>query len=204
MTRQPVDHNGRPVRIYTPEDITALKRAGQLAAQTLDYITPYVTQGMTTLELNDRCQVFMEERGAKPAPLQEGFPKAVCTSVNHVICHGVPNEKKLKDGDIINIDVSLELDGWYGDTSRMFCIGKTGVRANKLVQATYDAMMLAITRVKPGATLGDVGAAIQTYAEAQGYSVVREFCGHGIGQKLHEPPEVLHYGREHSGMALTN
>ncbi|MDX1916531.1 MAG: type I methionyl aminopeptidase [Rickettsiaceae bacterium] len=191
------------ITIHSPKDVTKMRASGALAAQTLDYITSYVKEGVTTDTLNDLCHNFIIARGGIPAPLNyRGFPKSICTSINHVVCHGIPSDKKLKNGDIINIDVTVILDGFHGDTSRMYYVGDVGVKAKKLVQVTYDAMMLGIEQVKPGATLGDVGYTIQTYAEKNNFSVVRDYCGHGIGRVFHTEPSVLHYGRKGTGIVL--
>jgi methionyl aminopeptidase len=180
-----------------------MRRSGRLAAETLDFITPYVQPGVTTDELNQLCHDFIISHKAIPAPLgYRGFPKSICTSINHVICHGIPSDKKLQDGDIINIDVTTIVDGWHGDTSRMFLVGKVGVKGKKLVEVTYEAMMRGIEKVKPGATLGDIGHAIQSYAESFGFSVVRDFCGHGLGKVFHDAPEILHYGKPGTGIVL--
>jgi len=186
-----------------------MRKAGKLAAQTLDFITPYVKVGVTTDELNTLCHQFILEHNATPAPLgyvgslqTMPFPKSICTSINHVVCHGIPSDKKLADGDIMNIDVTVILDGWYGDTSRMFSVGKVGVRAAKLIDATYEAMMRGIEVVGPGTTLGDIGHAIQSFVEKQGFSVVRDFCGHGLGQVFHTAPNILHYGKPGHGLEL--
>ena len=192
------------ITIHKPEDYVKMQAAGRLAASVLDYIAPYVDVGVTTNRLNELCHDFIIKNNAIPAPLNyRGFPKSICTSINHVVCHGIPSEKKLKNGDIINIDVTVILDGWYGDTSRMYFVGdKIGVKAKKLVQVTYDSMMLGIEQVRPGATLGDIGNAIQKYAEKFGFSVVRDFCGHGIGRVFHTEPSVLHYGKAGQGDVL--
>ena len=171
----------------------------------LDYITNYVKPGVTTNELNDLCHKKIIENNAIPAPLNyKGFPKSICTSINHVVCHGIPSDKKLKDGDIINIDVTVIVDGWHGDTSRMYYVGnmKKSLKAKLLTQVTYDCMMLGINQVKPGARLGDIGYAIQNYAEKKGYSVVRDYCGHGIGKVFHDDPNVMHYGKKNTGLEL--
>ena len=169
--------------------------AGKLAAETLDFITPHVIPGVTTEEVDTLCHNFITENGAIPAPLNyRGFPKSVCTSVNEVICHGIPSPKNvLQEGDIMNVDVTVIVDGFHGDTSRMFCVGNVSPVRQKLVDVTYEAMMRGINAVRSGAMLSDIGRAIQTYAEAEGYSVVRDFCGHGIGEGFHEQPMVLHY-----------
>ena len=196
--------DSRRILIHGAEDFEAMRRAGKLAAETLDFITPEVGIGVTTEALDRLCHNFIVDRGAVPAPLgYRGFPKSICTSVNHVVCHGIPSERKtLNDGDIVNIDVTVILDGWHGDTSRMFPIGKPGVKAQRLVEVTYEAMMRGIEAVKPGATLGDIGHTIQSHAEAQRFSVVRDFCGHGLGRVFHAAPSVLHYGRAGQGTVL--
>ena len=194
----------RRITIHSAADFEAMRRAGRLAAETLDYITPYVTPGTTTEQLDRLCHDFIVTRGAIPAPLNyRGFPKSICTSVNHVVCHGIPNDKKrLRDGDVINIDVTVILDGWHGDTSRMFYVGRPKILATRLIETTFEAMWRGIEAVRPGATLGDVGHAIQTHAEAQGFSVVRDFCGHGLGRVFHEAPSVLHFGDPGDGLVL--
>ncbi|MBM3546700.1 MAG: type I methionyl aminopeptidase [Alphaproteobacteria bacterium] len=191
-------------RIHGPEDFEGMRKAGRLAAQTLDFIVSHVRPGVSTGELDRLCDTYIRDHGALPAPLgYKGFPKSICTSVNHVVCHGIPDDKKvLVDGDTLNIDVTTILDGWHGDTSRMFTVGQVGVKARKLIEVTYESMMRGIAQVKPGATLGDIGYAIQEYAEANRFSVVRDFCGHGLGRIFHEPPSVLHYGRAGDGMVL--
>ena len=193
----------RSIKIHTAADYDGMRRAGRLAAETLDFITPHVQPGVTTGELDRLCHDYIVEHGAVPAPLgYRGFPKSICTSVNHVVCHGIPGDKKLVEGDILNIDVTVILDGWHGDTSRMFGVGKIGVKGQKLIDVTYEAMMLGIQAVKPGATLGDIGHAIQTHAEGQRFSVVRDFCGHGLGKVFHDAPSILHYGKPGKGIAL--
>ena len=189
--------------LHSPEDFEGMRKAGCLAARTLDFITPYVKEGVTTGELNDLCHNFILEHDAIPAPLNyRGFPKSICTSVNHVVCHGIPGPKRLQKGDIVNIDVTVILDGWYGDTSRMFAIGKPSLRAQKLIDITYEAMMRGIEVVRPGAHIGDIGHAIQSFVEAKGFSVVRDFCGHGLGRVFHTSPEVLHFGEPNQGTEL--
>lgn len=189
--------------IHTPEDFVKMRLAGRLAAEILDYIAPFVTPGVSTDYLNDLCHNKIIENKAIPAPLNyKGFPKSICTSINHVVCHGIPSDKKLKDGDILNIDVTVILGGWFGDTSRMYYVGKPSIKAARLCQVTYEAMMLGIEQVKPGNKLGDIGFAIQSYAESQGYSVVRDYCGHGIGTIFHTEPNVLHYGKKDTGITL--
>lgn len=191
------------VKIHKEEDFAKMRVAGKLAAEILDFITPYVKIGVTTNEINDLCHNKIIENNAIPAPLNyKGFPKSVCTSVNHVICHGIPSDKKLKNGDIVNIDVTVIVDGWHGDTSRMYFVGEPSIKAKRLVQTTFDCMMAGIEQVKPGACLGDIGAVIQEIAENAGYSVVRDYCGHGIGKVFHCEPSVVHYGKKGSGMKL--
>ncbi len=191
------------IKIHDQEAFEKMRKAGLLAAQILDFITPYVEVGVSTDELNKLCHDKIIENNAIPAPLNyKGFPKSICTSVNHVICHGIPSEKRLKDGDIINIDVTVILDGWYGDSSRMYYAGKPSIKAKRLTQLTYDAMMTGIEQVKPGATVGDIGNAIQTMAEKAGFSVVRDYCGHGIGRVFHTEPSILHYGKKGEGVVL--
>ncbi len=189
--------------IHTAQDFEGMRKAGRLASKTLDYITPFVKAGISTGELDKLCHDFIIANGAVPAPLgYRGFPKSICTSVNHVVCHGIPGDKKLIEGDIMNLDVTVIVDGWHGDTSRMFAIGKVGVRAEKLINVTFEAMMRGIEVVKPGATLGDVGYAIQSFVERNGFSVVRDFCGHGVGKIFHMLPSVLHYGKPGTGVEL--
>lgn len=190
--------------IHDESAFACMRRSGALAAQVLDFITPYVVPGVATGELDRLCHDYIVGQGAIPAPLNyRGFPKSICTSINHVVCHGIPGEKKLVDGDIINIDVTVILDGWHGDTSRMYLVGdKVPVKARRLVDVTYDAMMAGIKAVKPGMRLGDVGAAIQNLAEDARFSVVRDFCGHGIGKIFHTEPSVVHYGVPGTGVLL--
>lgn len=192
------------VSIKTAEEIEKMRIAGELAADVLMMITPYVKAGITTDELNQICHDYIvNEQKAIPAPLNyHGFPKSICTSVNHVICHGIPGEKKLKDGDIINIDVTVIKDGYHGDTSKMFLVGQTSILAQRLCRVARESMMIGIDMVKPGVRLGDIGHAIQQYAEKENFSVVREYCGHGIGTVFHEEPQVLHYGTPGTGMTL--
>ncbi|HBR69998.1 MAG TPA: type I methionyl aminopeptidase [Rhodospirillaceae bacterium] len=193
------------IEIHTdPADFEGMRAAGKLAAATLDMIAPHVVPGVTTLELDTLCHDFIVKNGAIPAPLNyKGFPKSICTSVNHVICHGIPGEKKLKDGDIVNVDVTVILDGWHGDTSRMYLLGDdVPVKAKRLVDITYECMMAGIEAVRPGAHLGDIGHAIQTIAEKERFSVVRDFCGHGLGREFHVPPSVTHFGRRGTGPVL--
>ncbi|HWK74579.1 MAG TPA: type I methionyl aminopeptidase [Povalibacter sp.] len=192
------------VTIKTPAEQAQMREAGRLAADVLDMIAPHVVAGVTTDELNERCHNYIVEvQHAIPAPLNyRGFPKSICTSVNHVVCHGIPGDKRLKQGDIINIDVTVIKDGWHGDTSRMYIVGKVNPAVQRLVEVTRDAMWLGIRLVRPGARLGDLGAAIQAFVEGQHFSVVREYCGHGIGRIFHEDPQVLHYGEAGTGVEL--
>ena len=193
----------RHIKFHTPEDFAGMRKAGRLAAEVLDFITPKVVPGVTTGELDDLCHQFIVDRDAIPAPLNyRGFPKSICTSVNHVICHGIPGPKVLKEGDILNIDITVILDGWHGDTSRMFQVGQVARKAERLIEVTYEAMMRGIRAAQPGNTLGDIGYAIQSYAEAERCSVVRDFCGHGLGRVFHDAPNILHYGRPGQGMVL--
>ena len=191
------------IKLHGPEAFAGMRSAGRLAAETLDFITPHVRPGVRTDELDRLCHDFITKAGAVPAPLNyRGFPRSICTSINHVVCHGIPGDRVLRDGDILNIDVTVILDGWHGDTSRMFLVGEVKLKARKLVDVTYEAMMRGVAAVKPGARLGDIGAAIQSYAEGQRYSVVRDFCGHGLGRIFHDAPNVLHYGEAGRGYEL--
>jgi methionyl aminopeptidase len=191
------------ILIHGAEDYEAMRGAGRLAAETLDFITPHVAPGVTTGTLDDLCADFVRDHGAVSAPLNyRGFPKSICTSINHVVCHGIPGDKRLQDGDVLNIDVTPILDGWHGDSSRMFLVGDVPLKARRLVDITYQAMMRGIAVIKPGATLGDIGHAIQSYAEAERCSVVRDFCGHGLGRIFHDAPNVVHYGRPGEGVVL--
>lgn len=192
--------------IKTPEEIEKMRVAGKLAAEVLSMIGQHVVKGATTNELNDLCHNYIVDvQGGIPAPLNYGkppFPKSVCTSVNHVICHGIPGDKKLKDGDIVNIDVTVIKDGYHGDTSKMFVVGKPSILAERLIRVTQECMYKAIELVKPGARLGDIGHVIQTHAHKHNYSVVQEYCGHGIGATFHEDPQVVHYGQANTGETL--
>lgn len=189
--------------LYDSGDFEGLRAAGQLAAATLDMIAPHVVAGITTQELDERIHAYTIEHGATPAPLgYRGYPKSSCISLNHVVCHGIPGDRKLQSGDILNIDVTSILDGWYGDTSRMFLVGDVPKKAQLLVDATYESLIIGINQVRPGRTLGDIGHAIQTFAESKRLSVVRDFCGHGIGRTFHAPPNVLHYGVAGEGVVL--
>jgi len=186
--------NQNKIIIHSIEDFSGMRKAGKFAAEVLDYIGDFVKPGVKTDNLNSLCHEMIIKNGATPAPLNyKGFPKSICTSVNHVICHGIPGEKKIEDGDIINIDVTVIVDGWHGDSSRMFFVGKVPMKAKRLVEITYNAMMLGIEKVKPGVKLNEIGKVIQHYAEKHGYSVVRDYCGHGIGKVFHAAPNVLHY-----------
>ena len=192
------------ITIKSPEDQQKMRVAGHLAADVLDMIGAYVQAGVTTEELDRLCHDFIVDiQKAVPANLgYRGFPKTVCTSVNHVVCHGIPNDKKLKSGDIVNIDVTVIRDGFHGDTSRMYYVGKPPVQAERLSRTCFEAMWAGIRTVRPGSRLGDIGHAIQSLVEAQDYSVVREYCGHGIGRIYHEDPQVLHYGEPGTGIVL--
>jgi methionyl aminopeptidase len=193
----------RRVTIHRPEDFAPMRAAGRLAAETLDMIGEHAVPGVSTEHLNQICHDFILAHGATPSPLNyRGFPKSICTSINHVVCHGIPGEKTLADGDIVNIDVTVTLDGWFGDSSRMYVVGQASTKAKRLIEVTYEALMRGIAQVKPGNTFGDIGYAIQSYVEAQRFTVVRDFCGHGIGRKFHEPPNVLHFGRRGEGTVI--
>ncbi|HLR83287.1 MAG TPA: type I methionyl aminopeptidase [Paenalcaligenes sp.] len=197
------------ILVTDPKDLDKMRAACQAAAQTLDYLEQFIKPGVTTAEIDRLCLEYITDVlnvqsatvGYAPAG-HPPFPGAVCTSVNHVICHGIPSDKKLKKGDIINLDVTVIKDGWYGDTSRMFYVGEPSILARRLTNVTYECMWLGIEQVRPGATLGDIGHVIQQHAESHDYSVVREYCGHGIGQAFHQDPQVLHYGRPGTGMVL--
>lgn len=193
-----------PIILMSSREIEKMRQAGRMAAELLDYLEPMVQPGVSTLELNDAAEAWTQERGAKSAPLgYHGFPKSICTSVNEVVCHGIPNAKQiLKEGDIINIDVTPLLDGYHGDTSRTFFVGEPSPLARRLVEVTEESMWRGIRAVKPGARIGDIGAAIQEYAEAQGFSVVRDFVGHGVGRIFHAAPQIPHYGTRGKGKKL--
>ncbi len=188
----------------TREELEKMRAAGRLAAEVLEMIAPLVKPGITTAELDKICHDYMvNEQHTIPAPLNyKGFPKSICTSVNHQVCHGIPGNKKLKNGDIINIDITVIKDGFHGDTSKMFLVGEPSLKAKRLVKVAQEALYVGIRQVRPGVDLGEVGQAIQQYVESQGYSVVREFCGHGIGRGFHEDPQVLHYGKADTGVIL--
>ena len=191
-----------PITLKSASDLEGMRIAGRLAAEVLDLLAEHVRPGVSTERLDQIAHDHMVNvQGAVPAPLHYAppgyapYPKSICTSINHQVCHGIPNERPLKSGDIVNIDITVIKDGWHGDTSRMFIVGEGSIQAKRLCQLTYEAMWRGILKVRPGARLGDIGHAIQSFTESQGYSVVREFCGHGIGRKFHEEPQVLHYGR---------
>jgi len=195
--------------VKTPDEIAKMRVAGRLASEVLDFITPHVVPGVTTGKLDKLCHDYMVNvQGTIPAPLNYAppghrpYPRSICTSVNHQVCHGVPGDKVLRAGDIVNIDITVIKDGWHGDTSRMFYVGEPSVQARRLCEVTYECMWKGIEVVRAGATLGDIGGAIQRHAEANGFSIVREFCGHGIGQRFHEEPQILHYGRPGQGLRL--
>ncbi len=197
------------IEIKTPDEVEKMRVAGRLAAEVLDYIAPHVKPGVTTGRLDKLCHDYMVGvQGTIPAPLDYAppghrpYPKSICTSVNHQVCHGVPGDRVLRPGDIVNIDITVIKDGFHGDTSRMFLVGDPSIQARRLCEVTYECLWKGIQQVRPGASLGDIGHAIQRHAEASGYSVVREFCGHGIGRRFHEEPQVLHYGRPGQGMQL--
>lgn len=188
---------------HSPADFEGMRKAGRLAAEVLDFITPYVEPGVTTEKLDKLCHDYILDHKAIPAPLgYKGYPKSICTSVNHVVCHGIPDDRELANGDIINIDVTVILDGWHGDTSRMYAVGAVSRKAERLMDVTYEALMRGLAVIKPGATLGDIGHAIQSYAEAERTSVVREFCGHGLGRIFHDAPNILHFGKPGQGAVL--
>ena len=191
------------IKLHGPEAFEGMRRAGRLAADILDALVPMVQPGVTTQALDDVVRQMTLDGGAVPATLgYRGYAHSCCISINHVVCHGIPSDKQLKDGDIVNIDVTPLLDGWHGDSSRMYLVGDVPLRARKLVEVTYECLMLGIAAVKPGARLGDIGAAIQAHAEAQRYGVVREFCGHGLGRLFHDAPEVIHAAQAGTGPEL--
>lgn len=191
------------IRLYEPDDFAGMHRAGALAARILDDIAPLIEPGVTTSSIDDAITRMVEEAGATSATIgYKGYKHASCISVNHVVCHGIPGEKRLKEGDILNVDVTVIVDGWFGDTSRMYVAGKLSRKAERLIQVTHDALFKGIEAVKPGNTFGDIGYAIQTFVEAERMSVVRDFCGHGLGRVFHAPPNVLHYGRPGTGARL--
>ena len=191
------------IKIHSPSDFEGMRRAGRLAAECLDMLTPYVVPGAVTAELDRLAREFVLDHGAIPACLgYRGYGHTVCISPNHVVCHGIPGERALREGDIVNIDVTVIVDGWHGDTSRMYGVGKVSPRARRLVDVTYEGLERGLAAIKPGATFGDIGHAIQTYVEAMRCSVVRDFCGHGLGKVFHDSPNVLHFGRPGSGEVL--
>ena len=191
------------IKLHGKEAFEAMRKAGRLVAECLDMLTAHVAPGVTTEHLDKLALEFAFDHGALPATLMyRGYKKSTCTSVNHVVCHGIPGDKPLKDGDIVNIDVTLILNGWHGDTSRMYAVGEIPRRAERLIEVTYDAMMRGIAVIKPGATTGDIGAAIQSFVEAQHMSVVRDFCGHGLGKLFHDEPNIVHVGRPGEGIVL--
>ncbi len=191
------------IKLHGPAGFEAMRVAGRLTAEALDMLAAEVRPGVTTGHLDKLVFDFAMAHGAYPAPLDyRGFTKSICTSINHVVCHGIPDDKPLRDGDIVNIDVTLIVDGWHGDSSRMYGVGEVPRRAERLLEVTYESLMRGIAAVRPGATTGDVGAAIQTYAEAERCAVVREFCGHGLGRLFHDEPNILHYGKPGEGVVL--
>ena len=191
------------IRVYEEDDFEGMRIAGRLVADALDMISPFVVPGMTTGEIDDRIREYTLERGGLPACLgYKGYMKTVCTSITHVVCHGIPGDRVLKDGDIVNIDHTVIVDGWHGDSSRMYAVGAISPRARKLVDVTYESLDLGLAQIKPGNTFGDIGYAIQRHVEAARMSVVRDFCGHGIGRLFHDSPNVLHYGRKGEGATL--
>ena len=199
----PVGRKNGQIKLHGPEDFEAMRRAGRLTADALDMLVEHVKPGVTTQALDQLVFDFALANGAYPAPLDyRGYRKSICTSINHVVCHGIPDDKPLREGDIVNVDVTFILDGWHGDASRMFGVGEIPRRAQRLIDVTYESLMLGIATVKPGATTGDIGAAIQRYAEAERCSVVRDFCGHGLGRLFHDEPNILHYGTPGSGVTL--
>src|SRR3990172_121393 len=191
------------IKLYGPDDFAGMRKAGRLAAPALDILVPHGRPGVTTEDIDDLILDFCLEHGAVPAPLNyRGFPRATCTSINHVVCHGIPGPKPLREGDIVNIDVTLILDGWHGDTSRMYGVGAISRRAERLIEVTFEALKRGIAAVRPGHSTGHIGAAIQAHAEAQRCSVVRDFCGHGLGRVFHDRPNILHYGEEGEGIVM--
>ncbi|MEL0235317.1 MAG: type I methionyl aminopeptidase [Pelagibacteraceae bacterium] len=188
---------------YYPDEFKKLRNAGKISSQCLDFISDKIKPGVKTQEIDDLCVNFLKKHNAVSAPLfYRGFPKSICTSVNHVVCHGIPSEKILKEGDIVNVDITSFVDGFHGDTSRTFCVGKVSVKAKNLVETTKEALERSIKILKPGIFLGDIGFEIQNFVEKNGYSVVRDFCGHGVGRNFHEEPNILHYGKKGTGPKL--
>ena len=188
---------------YYPDEFEKLRNAGKISSQCLDFISDKIKPGVKTQEIDNLCVNFLKKHNAVSAPLfYRGFPKSICTSVNHVVCHGIPSEKTLKEGDIVNVDITSFVDGFHGDTSRTFCVGKVSVKAKNLVETTKDALKRSIKILKPGIYLGDIGFEIQNFVEKNGFSVVRDFCGHGVGRNFHEEPNILHYGKKGTGPKL--
>ncbi len=209
LPSHPAPPEAMSITLKTPEEIEKMRIAGRLASEVLDYITPFVKPGITTGKLDQLCHDYMVNvQGCIPAPLNyapsgyKPYPKSICTSVNHQVCHGVPGDKQLKNGDIVNIDVTTIKDGYHGDTSRMFLVGDVSIQARRLCEVTFECLWIGIGEVRPGAHLGNIGQAVQQHAEKAGYSVVREFCGHGIGARFHEDPQVVHYGQRGTGIEL--
>jgi methionyl aminopeptidase len=199
---EPLKNTGQ-IKIHSAADFEGMRVVGQKAAQTLDLLSEFVQPGVSTQSLDDKAVEIIRDLGAVPAPLNyRGFRKSICTSINHVVCHGIPGEKVLREGDIMNVDVTLYHEGWHGDHSRMYGLGDTSVKAQRLMDVTYDALMHGIQVTKPGATLGDIGHAIQSYAELNRMAIVRDFCGHGLGRIFHDTPNILHYGRPGEGLVL--
>ena len=196
--------NHLDIPIHKKEDFEGMKKAGLIAAKVLDQLEKFIIEGVSTEDINIFCHNMIVDNNAIPAPLNyKGFPKSVCTSVNHVVCHGIPNEEKiLKNGDIVNVDVTVILDGWHGDSSRMYAIGKINKKIEKLLKTTYECLLIGIENAKPGNHIGDIGYQIQQHAESKNFSVVRDFCGHGIGKKFHTPPSILHYGNLGEGIMV--
>jgi len=191
------------INLYNLKDFKKLKKAGEITAQALDFLEDKIKPGISTNSIDKICTDFLKSKNAFSAPLlYKGFPKSICTSVNHIVCHGIPSEKILEDGDIVNIDITSYIDGFHGDASRMYYAGTPTVKAKKLVETTYQALINAIKILKPGITLGDIGFEIQNFVEQEGFSVVRDFCGHGIGRLFHEEPSILHYGKKNQGMKI--
>ena len=195
--------DARQITLHQAADFAGMRAAGRLAAATLDMVAAHVRPGVTTAELDELCHDFMVEHGGVPATLgYRGYRHSSCTSINHVVCHGIPGERRLMNGDVVNIDVTVILDGWHGDTSRMYVAGQPSTKATRLLDVTYESLMRGVAVIRPGATLGDVGHAIQSFVEANRFSVVRDFCGHGIGRRFHEAPNILHFGRAGEGPVL--
>jgi methionyl aminopeptidase len=198
----PIANTGQ-IKLHGPDGFAGMRRVGQLCAEALDLITPMVQPGVSTAELDRTVLEFALDNKATPAPLYyRGYPKAICTSINHVVCHGIPNEKPLRDGEILNIDITLIVDGWHGDSSRMYAVGPVQRRAERLIEITYEALMRGIAAVRPGARTGDIGHAIQSFVQSERCTVVRDFCGHGLGRLFHDMPNILHYGRPGEGIML--